>query len=501
MADEQKPTMSSPLNTVMFNVPQVDIKKINPQDLSTDPELREEYKRALEARDRYTQELEDRYRQPNWFKVAAGFAKPQLGGFLASIGSASNALGDWQEQARAIAPTVAQMRAETAMGQIALKQGLKAAGITQKAISENRVPTGVEAGHAAGLVGGPSAVAKTGQEIQTAQIGDFIRALQENRNYADLVAQFGKGFVDSTLPAMLTSIPGIKPPVGYPGANVVSPTPNAPGVSATTNATPVAGGPAIQGAPSADELPRSAQVATQKLQTEEKVAATRKLNDQLSDQAHQGAGLYEAASSVYKAAAKPSLMKAFGAFEQGDVMGAIGRALEKQTVSEVIGDMRQQIINARLGDTEKTRALSDLQALEGALASMQYQMQQGVINPTDLRTTYEAKSLPGVKNTQDAFLRGIARLGSEGLARYELNQAFQQAKNNPKFDVYDWNNSDYYRNVMNNAKKRTSALISNPASYTPPEFLTRGLTQTKPTNVQEATSSPFREEAKRRGLQ
>ena len=45
--------------------------------------------------------LEDRYAQPNWFKVAAGFAKPQLGGFVASLGSASNALGDWQEQQRA----------------------------------------------------------------------------------------------------------------------------------------------------------------------------------------------------------------------------------------------------------------------------------------------------------------------------------------------------------------------------------------------------------------
>ena len=59
MADKE--TMTSPLNTAMFSVPQVDLKKINPQDLASDPELRDEYKRALEARDKYTQELEDRY--------------------------------------------------------------------------------------------------------------------------------------------------------------------------------------------------------------------------------------------------------------------------------------------------------------------------------------------------------------------------------------------------------------------------------------------------------
>ena len=45
--------------------------------------------------------LQDRYANPNWFKVAAGFAKPQLGGFLASLGSASEAMGETVEQERA----------------------------------------------------------------------------------------------------------------------------------------------------------------------------------------------------------------------------------------------------------------------------------------------------------------------------------------------------------------------------------------------------------------
>lgn len=47
------------------------------------------------------QALRARYENPNWFNVAAGFFKPQLGGFSASLGSASQALGDWQEQQRA----------------------------------------------------------------------------------------------------------------------------------------------------------------------------------------------------------------------------------------------------------------------------------------------------------------------------------------------------------------------------------------------------------------
>jgi len=56
--------------------------------------------------------LRKRYDQPNWFKVAAGFAKPQLGGFTASLGSAMEALGENEEQRRAAQLPIAQMRLE-----------------------------------------------------------------------------------------------------------------------------------------------------------------------------------------------------------------------------------------------------------------------------------------------------------------------------------------------------------------------------------------------------
>lgn len=56
--------------------------------------------------------LRKRYEQPNWFKVAAGFAKPQLGGFTASLGSAMEALGENEEQRRAAELPIAQMRLE-----------------------------------------------------------------------------------------------------------------------------------------------------------------------------------------------------------------------------------------------------------------------------------------------------------------------------------------------------------------------------------------------------
>jgi len=49
--------------------------KINPAEL---PE--ESIQKYRDTLDEQVKALQQRYSQPNWFKVAAGFAKPQLGG-------------------------------------------------------------------------------------------------------------------------------------------------------------------------------------------------------------------------------------------------------------------------------------------------------------------------------------------------------------------------------------------------------------------------------------
>lgn len=60
-------------------------------------------------------DLEKRYAQPNWLKVSAGFLKPQLGGFGASLGSAFDALGETQQQSLEAALPIAQARAQLAV--------------------------------------------------------------------------------------------------------------------------------------------------------------------------------------------------------------------------------------------------------------------------------------------------------------------------------------------------------------------------------------------------
>ena len=85
---------------------------------ATDPQMQS----ILDAQQAGLQALEQRYANPNWFNVAAGFFKPQLGGFAASLGSASQALGENVEKQRENMLPIAKMRSDIALTQLAMGQ-------------------------------------------------------------------------------------------------------------------------------------------------------------------------------------------------------------------------------------------------------------------------------------------------------------------------------------------------------------------------------------------
>lgn len=82
----------------------------------------ENLKKIQDAYDEQLSALQHRYDKPNWWKVAAGFAKPQLGGFLASAGSAMEALGENTEQQRSQQLPIAQMKIQREMYNTVLGQ-------------------------------------------------------------------------------------------------------------------------------------------------------------------------------------------------------------------------------------------------------------------------------------------------------------------------------------------------------------------------------------------
>ena len=112
----------SPLSLPTFNIEQPDLSKMNLAGYHDDPRIRDAIENAMAKSNEFAKALEKRYEQPNYFKVAAGFAKPQLGGFTASLGSAAEALGETVEQQRMVAPTVAQMQMKTSVMEASLRQ-------------------------------------------------------------------------------------------------------------------------------------------------------------------------------------------------------------------------------------------------------------------------------------------------------------------------------------------------------------------------------------------
>lgn len=105
----------------------IDWAKVNPvgaQDTSQGghPLIQASREGMMKGTEDLARSLEERFAQPNWLKVSAAFAKPQLGGFGASFGSAMNELGAQEEARRSIAPTVARMKAEVAAGQYGQSQ-------------------------------------------------------------------------------------------------------------------------------------------------------------------------------------------------------------------------------------------------------------------------------------------------------------------------------------------------------------------------------------------
>jgi len=104
-----EPTKAAPLS--------IDLAKVNQYGLGEDQlgELQQAQKDIIQS-------LEQRYRDPNWFKVSAGFLKPQLGGFAASLGSAAEAMGENVEKQRDVQMPIAQMRAQLAQSNILMGQ-------------------------------------------------------------------------------------------------------------------------------------------------------------------------------------------------------------------------------------------------------------------------------------------------------------------------------------------------------------------------------------------
>jgi len=385
MAEESK--VPSGLSAFEKTNPLMGAAAINPYGLE-DPQLRE----YADAQEKIIESLQQRYSQPNWFKIAGAFAKPQLGGFMASLGSASEAMGENIEQQRAAELPLAQMRAQLAGTKLTMGQRQQAANLANLATKKPGGLTAEDVANVANLDQQRGAILQQQLQNQQATRKEIIELHAAGRTDAELASQYGTTFTQ-LFPSGTAALPIT--PKGETKTNELPPaTPEDKkkpswftGSQEKWDQTPLA---------ARAELSKSA---------EESGQATAK--DQLVDYRTRAENATRASPNLvamYNLAAKPNVGKLLGIFEKGDPLGAVGKALESGSFPAFLENIRKQLTNAKASPDD----ISDMHTLMQLIARNQLNVRQGQVNPSDYATEIDALAGPSIADPQDSFLRKTA---------------------------------------------------------------------------------------------
>jgi hypothetical protein len=442
MADKETP---SGLSAFEKTNPMLGAGAINPYSLGV-PELKE----LADAQESIIQSLQMRYAQPNWFKVAEGFAKPQLGGFMASLGSAAGALGENVEQQRAAELPLAQMRAQLAATKLTMGQRQRAAEEAELAANSPNALTPEKVAHISNLDRSLGPILQQQLENQGKIRKEILDQRALGRTEAELITLYGNDFY-KLFPSGVQGMPAIPgsqaTSTGSPAANALSsPTKDDnkkpswfTGTQAQWDNTPLA---------SKAELGKAA---------EEAGLATAK--DQLVDYRTRAENANRAIpnlKAMYQLAAKPNMAGMLGVFEKGDILGAVGKALESGSFPALLAGVRKQLTNANPNTTEAD--ISDLHTLMQTIARNQLNVRQGQANPSDYATEIDALAGPSIADPQDSFLRKTALALHDTQHELKNYTVYQSAiKNNIRPEEYVV--SDPFR-TFNDEHQRQHTLLA-----------------------------------------
>lgn len=353
-----------------------DPSKINPtgagqEDLS-------EYQKSLDAQ---IKALEQRYANPNYFKVAAGFLKPQLGGFFASLGSASEALGESIDQQRAAELPIAQMRSQLAQSKILTGQN--------KLQSDEF-----------------EAWRKSGKPMDEATYARIVSLQPESA-----VAKAAKGFFDAaqtkagtTQTKLQTEISAAqaagKDPRMEALADIYSPSITPERRKASENIVMQNRPPQIEAEVWAAMSPydRAEELRSYTRAQLESGMDKEKLS---SEQAKAAMERLPLLHSIRETAVQPGMDKFLGVFKGNDLLSIIGRAASE---GKIAGGKLQGFDEYYKQANLTNDQIATAQNLVKQLAELQVRSGQTITNPTDLARELYSMATPGTGNTQRSLL-------------------------------------------------------------------------------------------------
>jgi hypothetical protein len=443
------------------------LSKINPTEVTTT--FQKPVQKIMQARDDYARSLEERYKKPNWWKVMAGFAKPQAGGFIASLGSAGEALGEWEAQRRMVAPTIARMKAETAAAELGFGQGIKGANIQSKAFGEKRLPTAWEAGQSLSLIGGPAAAGEAAQAQFKTNYEAALRDFEAKMSIEQLRLKYGDEIVNqlmSRTPAPSSFQYGALPAGGGTGVGATSPPPAPPAPPTGTEGSPSSNKGFVPGVPTDkinetvknSGLPADEQNALRQAEMLSALTARNEFTNTLGNQQQAYTGVFKDSRDAYKSFADPSLSNLFAIGQGPQVGDLIVQALGKVPVGTIIADAFKQA--QPLSNDQQAKLKNAI--LAGVKAVGAYQVANQLKNPTDAIREIE-QYIPDFRTApQETILRAFAVMGSDALYKAQQFPTFQSYINTKGNDARFWQSSEAIRKLQKEASQRSGSVLRDP---------------------------------------
>lgn len=428
---------------------------INPAEMPE--EAVQKYKQTL---DEQIQALQKRYEEPNWFKVAAGFAKPQLGGFLASLGSASEALGENVEQQREQQLPISQMKVQIEQANMLLAQKQKQNDIYQ-AWRQSGKPMDADTYSRITSLGKDTDIARAAHEFYTG-------------------AEKGLGITTTATAAMgkdpMLQLDDYAKFQLRPDANPEqAQARQAEFIKAVDAARPPQVDPAQWASMSRyDKMEASANYAREQ---REKGMGAEELMRQRADAAPDrlkllgsirdlalGTGIAETTNKEgKKISGQEQMGMLLNKFGGNNPMEVFARAAADGKLGETLRDIDVYARQMEMSPEARDR----FQTLVKLLAENQVALRGSALNPTDAFSQLQAVASPGTTNSQSALVTLVDLMGHSEKAMQERYK-FAKEKKIPYGQLE--NNEDYLEMRKQQAKKYREIASANPLVASPSTF-------------------------------
>lgn len=421
----------------------------------------EEQEKLLSAIETSANAIEQRYANPNWFNIAAGFLKPQLGGFMASLGSANQALGENLEKQRGSVLTAAEYRAQVALMRNQLDQKARANEALKQGLAAPGGLTSKTAGTIQALGGTPPAeVAQTLTTNEAGKRGELLGQTNSARAGAGQVAELGQSITPlvKSEQAKLPLIPGSTiPPDGTINPDVPKPKPAAfLGSEDEWNSKPLAAKNAFN---------------SSLAETEKDVAVGSMTNYQKAAEAAQPRlDLYR---GMRELATSPGMDKVFGILSGNDAVSLAGKALDEGRLSGRLASIQNLLVQANITDPDLRRRAAQLVKLINENKSM---VGDTSGRTTDQQTALRGAANPSLENPQTAFVALTDTLAHTEAKNRDLFGILKSKKANgegynassfttePAYKAYTKKFMDEHTNMLLNPPKTGTPSFYSPSS-------------------------------------